>query len=100
MELGNANNAFHRINRQAMLWNVRVFWPRCSRFLFNSYRGFAILMIKGSAFVILSEEGITQGDSSRMKAYGIGTLPLTRKLFALKNTYRIGLLMTQRAQGF
>ena len=85
--LGDADNAFNRINRPAMLWNVSVFWPRCSRFLFNSYRGFAILLLKDSKqlIFILSKEGITQGDSLGMKVYGIGILPLTRKL---KNTVK------------
>ena len=70
--LGDADNAFNRINRPAMLWNVRVFWSRCSIFLLNSYRGYALLIIKGSNEFILSKEGITQGDSLGMKAYGIG----------------------------
>ena len=31
-----ASNAF---NRLAILWNTRVLWPRCSRYVFNTYRG-------------------------------------------------------------
>ena len=65
--LGDADNAFNRINRPDMLWNVGVFWSRCSIFLFNTYRGYALLIIKGSDAFILSKEGITQGDSLGMK---------------------------------
>ena len=72
--LGDADNAFNRINRPAMLWNVRVFWSRCSIFLFNTYRGYALLIIKTSDALILSKEGITQGDLLGMKAYEIGPL--------------------------
>jgi hypothetical protein len=81
--LGDADNAFNRMNCPAMLWNVRLFWSRCSIFLSNTYRGYALLIIKGSDAFILSKEGITQGDSLGMKAYGIGQLPLTRKHFFL-----------------
>ena len=76
--LGDADNAFNRINCPAMLWNVRLFWSRCSIFLFNTYfigDNNALLIIKGSDAFILSKEGITQGDSLVMKAYGIGQLP-------------------------
>ena len=43
-----AANAFHSLNRIAQLWNARVLWPRCSRFLVNTYRGWASLVIRGS----------------------------------------------------
>jgi len=75
-----ATNAFNSISRTACLWNARVLWPRCSRFLFNSYQGFAVLFIAGSKVFLLSREGVTQGDPLAMLFYGIGVLPLTRML--------------------
>ena len=44
--LSDADNAFNSINRPAALWNARILWVRCSRFLLNSNRGFSILKIK------------------------------------------------------
>ena len=41
-----AANAFYMINRVTALWNARVLWPQCSRFLFNSYRGYSMLVLK------------------------------------------------------
>ena len=32
-----AQNAFSSINGTALVWNVRVLWPRASRFIFNTY---------------------------------------------------------------
>ena len=78
--LMDAVNAFNSISRSATLWNARVLWSRCSRFLFNSYRGFALLIIKGSPAILLSKEGVTQGVPCAMKLYAIGLLPLTLKL--------------------
>jgi hypothetical protein len=78
--LVDANNAFNSISRPAALWNVRVNWVRCSRFLFNSYRGYALLLIAGSKVWLLSCEGFTQGDPLAMLAYGLGVLPLIKLL--------------------
>ena len=78
--LMDASNAFQTISRAAALWNARVLWSRCARFLFNSYRGYALLIIKGTSATLLSKEGVTQGVPSSMKLYAIGLLPLVQKL--------------------
>ena len=72
--LMDAANAFNSISRSAALWNARVLWTSCSRFLFNSYRGYALLIIKGTGVTLLSKEGVTQGVPSAMKLYAIGLL--------------------------
>ena len=78
--LNDAVNGFNLVNRPAALWNARVLWSRCSKFLFNSYRGYALLIIAGSKESLLSREGVTQGDPLAMLFYGLAILPLARKL--------------------
>ncbi len=82
--LVDASNAFNTLSRPAMLWNCRVLWPRCSLFLFNFYRGFAVIALKGAACrtlqVMHSREGTTQGCPLAMLAYSVGILPLISKL--------------------
>ena len=68
------------VNRVAALWNARVLWLRCSHFLFNSYRGYARLLIQGSDHFLLSKEGVTQGDLLSMMLYAVAVLPLIRSL--------------------
>ena len=48
--LVDAGNAFNALYREATLWNARILWPRCSRFLFNTYRGYPQTFIRGSRF--------------------------------------------------
>ena len=43
--LVDASNTFNSSNHSALLWNARVLWPRYSRFLFNTYRGWAVLYV-------------------------------------------------------
>ena len=57
-----AVNAFNLMSRVTALWNARILWPRCSRFLFNTYRGFVVLLLRNSEEFLYSREGVTQGD--------------------------------------
>ena len=64
--LVDASNAFNSLNRAALLWNARILWPWCSRFLFNTYSGWAALVVHGSEEFLYSREGVTQGDPLSM----------------------------------
>ncbi|CEM24652.1 unnamed protein product [Vitrella brassicaformis CCMP3155] len=64
------------MNRAAALWNVRILWPRCSRFLFNTYRGHAALYMRDQSAPLWSREGTTQGDPLASLFYSVATLPL------------------------
>ncbi|CEM21107.1 unnamed protein product [Vitrella brassicaformis CCMP3155] len=81
--LVDASNAFNRISRPAAIWNTHVLWPRCSRYAFNTYRGFAALHLQGSAGCLWSCEGVTQGDSMAIFVYACGSLPLIHALRAV-----------------
>uniref|UniRef100_A0A1X7TNZ6 Reverse transcriptase domain-containing protein n=1 Tax=Amphimedon queenslandica TaxID=400682 RepID=A0A1X7TNZ6_AMPQE len=39
------SNAFNSINRISLIWNIRILWPRASRFIFNTYRGWSPLIL-------------------------------------------------------
>lgn len=75
-----AENAFNSINRTALLWNIRILWPRASRFVFNTYRGWSPLIIKGHDVGLYSSEGVIQGDPLSMFLYALATLPLINQL--------------------
>jgi len=78
-----AKNGFNELGCKAMLWTVRHRWAAGARFAFNCYRHSAILIVrrKGRAcYVILSEEGVTQGDPLSMVLYGLALLPLAEAL--------------------
>jgi hypothetical protein len=84
MLLVDASNAFNAVNRIAALWNARQKWPSAARFLFNTYRGYSLLVIRSSAAsgagtIMLSREGVTQGDPMSMFLYAIAILPLIRR---------------------
>ena len=75
-----ANNAFNSLSRVAALWNARVLWPRCSRYLFNCYRGQAIQVVLGAQEHVLSREGVTQVDTLSMLMYAVAVFPLIQAL--------------------
>ena len=78
-----ADNAFNRLNRTAMLWTVRHECPTLARYAFNTYRHWSLLVIRGTdgtATFLYSKEGLAQGDPIAMICYGVGTLPLVRPI--------------------
>ena len=84
-------NAFNSVSRPASLWNCRILWPRCSRFLFNAHRVCSVIILKGvkatSIRTLLSREGTTQGCQLAMLMYAIGLLPLITRLKNQNPTY-------------
>ena len=74
------STAFNALNRETALWNARILWPRCSRFLFNTYKGYAPLIVAGTTELLFSSEGTTQGDPLAMLFYGVSLMPLIESL--------------------
>jgi len=74
--LADAANAFNSMNCATILLHARVLWAHCAHFLFNTYKGWSEWVLKGSATLLHSKEGVTQGDPLFMFMYGVGTLPL------------------------
>ena len=66
-----------------MLWTVRHRWPAGVRFTFNCYGHWAQLLLRQPGeppVIILSREGVTQGDPLSMVLYGITLVPLAEEL--------------------
>ena len=61
-------------------YGMLVFFGQCSRFLFNTYWGYARLFVQGSDQFLLSKEGVTQGDPLSVMMYAIAVLHLIRSL--------------------
>ena len=78
-----ARNGFNELGRKAMFWTVRHRWAAGARFAFDCYRHQCKLTLRQRGkpcHIILSREGVTQGDPLSMILYGIGLLPLAEKL--------------------
>ncbi|KAF6202375.1 hypothetical protein GE061_004774 [Apolygus lucorum] len=80
--LVDAKNAFNSVNRIKALWYARFHWPSCSRFLYNTYKAHAELVLRGGVVNLHSREGVTQGDPLAMLLYALSTLPLIEDLKA------------------
>ena len=68
-----------------MLWTVRHRWPRLTRFAFNCYRHNIRLVVRvpgHMAMILMSREGVAQGDLLAMALCGITLLPLIEHLRA------------------
>ena len=64
-----------------MLWTVRHLWYNGARFAFNCYRHQSLLIMRrpgGTAEILLSREGVTQGDPLSMVLYGVTLVPLAK----------------------
>ena len=62
---------------------VRHLWPSGASFVYNCYCHWSLLVLRngdGKASIIHSREGVTQGDSPAMIAYGIRIIPLIKNM--------------------
>ena len=47
-----ASNVVNSLNHIAMLMHVRKLWPRCTQFIFNTYRRWPVLVMHGMSTVL------------------------------------------------
>ena len=65
-----------------MLWMVRHLWPSIDSFVFNGYCHWSWLVLRnryGTASLLRSREGVTQGDPIYMVAYSIVILMMIKQ---------------------
>ena len=76
-----ADNAFNRVNRATVLWNVQFICPALKHAVANFYRSPTRIFMKGDGFFeLLSQEGTTQGCPLAMAMYALALVPLTKHL--------------------
>ena len=71
---------FYIADNDLLIIIIMMMWPRCSRFLFNIYQGWATIVLRGTDNFLFSREGVTQGDPLSIFLYAVGTLPLIHQL--------------------
>ncbi len=76
--LVDATNAFNTLNREVALRNVGQLCPSLDTTSINFYRSSTNLFIGNS--MLLSQEGVTQGDPLSMPLYALSTVPLIKRL--------------------
>ena len=76
--LVDAANAFNNLNRKVALFNIQRLCPSIAKVLTNCYRQDSLLFAGGE--VLLSQEGLTQGDPLAMAMFGLATGPLIEKV--------------------
>eukprot|EP00957_Ditylum_brightwellii_P083747 6365708-Ditylum_brightwellii.AAC.1 len=67
-----------------MLWHVWHYWPSGCWYAFNIYHHWKVLVLRGSILVVLSKEGIIQGNPMAMFLYALGTLLIAEHLKPLQ----------------
>ena len=81
--MADATDGFNNLSRKRMFWTVRHCWPRLARFAFNCYCHEVRLVVRVPghiAMILMSMEGVTQGDPLAMGMYGISLIPLIEHL--------------------
>ena len=74
-----ACNGFNELCRLAMLWKVHYRWSAEVRFTFNCYMHWAQILFRqpnDTPVIILTQKGVTQGDTLLVVLYGITLVPL------------------------
>lgn len=54
--LVDAKNSFNSVSRVMALWYARMYWPSGARFLYNTYKGQAELVLRGGRENLYSRE--------------------------------------------
>ena len=83
LTLVNVRNGFNELSRMLMLWTMRHQWTKGTRFAFNCYHHSAQMVPRTpaeQAVILISREGVTQGNPPSMVLYGVALLSLAQAL--------------------